>query len=112
MKEPSAGIDIVEVARFVPFVEDREHAFLKKVFTDEEVAYAFSHVNPAVRLAGMFAAKEAVSKALGVREFPFAEVEIRHTEEGKPEAYKDASMLPVSVSIAHTDTLATAVAMA
>ncbi len=111
MKESSVGIDIVDVARFALFVEDREHAFLKKVFTPEEVAYAFSHANPAVRLAGMFAAKEAVSKALGVAEFPFAHIEIRHQEDGKPVAYTLGKKLSVAVSIAHTDTLATAVAM-
>ena len=39
--------------------------FLRRVFTDDEIAYCTRRRNPAPHLAGRFAAKEACSKALG-----------------------------------------------
>lgn len=112
MKAFSSGIDIVDIARFAPYAKNNAHVFLKKAFTNEEIAYAFSRSLPEVHLAGMFAAKEAVSKAMGTEKFPFAEIEIRHEKTGKPIAYHKGKKLAVSVSIAHTDTIATAVAVA
>jgi holo-[acyl-carrier protein] synthase len=39
--------------------------FLRRVFTDGEIAYCTRRRNPAPHLAGRFAAKEAAMKALG-----------------------------------------------
>lgn len=106
------GIDIVEVARFEKFACDRNHHFLRKTFTLHEVDYCFLNQDVAPHLAGIFAAKEAVSKALGVKNEPFIEIEIRHDRNGMPEAYKRGKRLSVSVSISHTSTIATAIASA
>jgi len=108
-----AGIDLAEVSRFSPMAKDRKHAFLKKVFSPEEIAYCFSRSNTAQHLAGMFAAKEAASKALGVEKYPFAEIEVRHTESGAPQAWsrKTGRKLKVSISITHTSSIAAAVAV-
>lgn len=106
------GIDIVDISRFESFTQDKDHDFLHKTFTPYELDYCFLHKDVAPHLAGIFAAKEAVSKALGTERFPFISIEIRHKNDGKPEAYKEGKKLPVSVSIAHTRTIATAVAMA
>lgn len=106
------GIDLVEVGRFERFGTDRQHPFLQKVFSDGELDYCFEHKNPAQRLAGIFAAKEASSKALGVAEFPFIALEIRHKEGGAPEVWKDGVKLPVKVSITDTNSMAAAVALA
>ena len=103
------GIDIVEVSRFKDF--SKEHHFLQKVFTAYELDYCFLHKDPSTHLAGIFSAKEAVSKALGVTKFPFASIEIKHDSFGKPEAYVGNKKLSISISIAHTDTIATSVAM-
>jgi holo-[acyl-carrier protein] synthase len=107
--QQSVGLDLVEVARFLPMAEDRNHLFLKKVFAETEVEYCFAHANPAEHLAGHFAAKEAASKALGVTEYPFIEIEVRHASSGAPELWHKGVLLPVSVSISHTSTMAAAV---
>ena len=39
--------------------------FLRRVFTDGEIAYCTQRRNPVPHLAGRFAAKEAAMKALG-----------------------------------------------
>ena len=106
------GFDLVDISRFEQFAQGKDHNFLQKIFTPYELDYCFLYKNTAPHLAGIFAAKEAVSKALGVKKFPFAEIEIRHRDDGKPEAYRAGGKLLVSVSIAHTSTIATAVAIA
>ncbi len=111
-KNLSVGIDMVEVSRFKPMCKNMQHSFLQKVFTPQEVAYCFQYKERATHLAGTFAAKEAVSKALGVELYPFAEIEIRRTTEGKPEAWKGKKKLPVTLSITHTAAMAAAVAVA
>ncbi len=59
------GIDIVEVERIKKAYEKFGEKFLKKVFTDREIEYAFKRKNPFQHLAGRFAAKEAIMKAMG-----------------------------------------------
>ncbi len=109
--QPSVGVDMVEVARFLPMAEDRAHPFLQKVFTEMEVDYCFSRSNTAEHLAGHFAAKEDASKALGVNKFPFIEIEVRHAPSGAPELWHKGSKLAASVSISHIATLAVAVVL-
>lgn len=108
----AVGIDIVEVASFKEYSSNKEHHFLQKVFTPYELDYCFLHKEPQTHLAGIFAAKEATSKALGVMRFPSITLEIRHDKEGKPEAYKAGKKLSISISIAHTSNTAVAVASA
>ena len=105
------GIDCVDVARFAQFKYDQNHSFLQKVFFTEELQYCFSYENPEVHLAGFFALKEASSKALGVKHYPFAELEIRHNKDGAPEVWHNQKKLVVKVSISHTDTIAVAIAV-
>jgi len=59
------GIDLIEVERIKRAYEKFGERFLKKVFTDREIEYAFKRRNPFQHLAGRFAAKEAVMKAMG-----------------------------------------------
>ena len=104
------GIDIVDVSRFKGFT--KEDAFIQKTFTLYERDYCFLYTEPSTHLAGIFSAKEAVSKALGTVKFHVLMLEIRHDSTGKPEAYREGKKLSVSVSISHTDTTAVAVATA
>ena len=106
------GIDCVDIVRFEKFKDKSKHLFLKKVFFENELKHCFSYKSPASHLAGIFAAKEAVSKALGTRLFPFVEIEIRHEKSGSPIAYKKGKKLPVKVSITHTNIIACAIAVA
>jgi holo-[acyl-carrier protein] synthase len=57
------GVDLIEVARVERALERHGERFLSRVFTPAEVAYCRGR---AAELAVRFAAKEAVSKALGV----------------------------------------------
>jgi holo-[acyl-carrier protein] synthase len=61
------GIDLVQISRIAASREQFGERFLRRVFTDDEVAYALSsppHTD--ARLAARFAAKEAVIKVLRV----------------------------------------------
>lgn len=105
------GLDLVEVSRFKQFNKKPEDHRLKKVFTKSEISYCFQYKSPASHLAGIFAAKEASSKALGVTGFPFVELEIMHDKDGSPQVWKGGRRLLVSVSITHTRDLAAAIAI-
>ncbi len=59
------GMDATEVPRIADTVERYGMRFLRRVFTDEEIAYCMRRKHPATHLAGRFAAKEAGMKAIG-----------------------------------------------
>ncbi len=59
------GIDVVEVDRIASAIARHGEPFLAKLFTDAERAYCSGHGKAALHYAARFAAKEAVSKALG-----------------------------------------------
>ncbi len=79
------GLDLCEIARMEPLEQDGR--FLARYFTEAEVAYIRSReAGAAQTLAGMFAAKEAVLKALGTGlSLPMQEIEITHTETRQPQ---------------------------
>lgn len=78
------GIDIIEVERIQSAME--RPGFLEKLFTDSERAYIDSKHRDPKTVAGMFAAKEAVVKALGTGfgAVGFHDVEITHDALFKP----------------------------
>ena len=114
----SIGIDIVDIERIKKSSENNR--FMSRVFSKLELDYFSSLKDPYPSMAGGWAAKEAFSKALGtgVRGFSLNEVSVLHNDNGNPylefsgKAVKVASGLSFSVSISHTDTLATAVVIA
>jgi holo-[acyl-carrier protein] synthase len=75
------GVDIIEIERVKKACQNER--FLYKVFTESEIAGAAGKPES---LAGLFAAKEAVSKALGTgfSEFAPIDVELIKDEAGKP----------------------------
>ncbi|MGO9016469.1 MAG: holo-ACP synthase [Dissulfurispiraceae bacterium] len=58
------GIDIVEIDRIMYGVQRWRHKFLEKIFSDSEISYCYKRKNVFQCLAGRFAAKEALIKAL------------------------------------------------
>ena len=114
------GIDIIETARIRGVLEKHPERFLERVYTEWERAYCRRNV---LHLAGRWAAKEAVSKVLGlgVRGVGWREIEIRRTPMGQPtvtlhgRAEERRRVLgltkPVAVSISHIRDLAVAVAV-
>ena len=79
----SVGVDIIEIERIEAVLRRHGQRFLKRVYTPAEQAYCRGRVP---ELAGRFAAKEAVSKALGtgLRGIAWQEMEILGDERGKP----------------------------
>ncbi len=59
------GLDATDIPRIAEVLERYGDRFLRRVFTDDEIAYCTRRRNPAPHLAGRFAAKEAAMKALG-----------------------------------------------
>ncbi|MCL1862761.1 MAG: holo-ACP synthase [Defluviitaleaceae bacterium] len=108
------GVDIVKVERFEKYVADPSCAFMQKIFTSREREYLSG--KKAQSIAGIFAAKEAVAKALGTG---FAgrlprDIEILHKQSGMPYVVlhkkKSRRRYKIHVSISHTDTDAIAYA--
>ena len=80
------GVDIIEIERVRQAIQNNKN-FLSKLFTEREIDYFISRKMNSEVIAGNFAAKEAVSKALGtgMRGFSFKDIEILRNELGKPE---------------------------
>lgn len=76
------GIDIIEVERIKKALE-RNPRFLKRVFTQQEIAYSQDKKNMHQHLAARFAAKEAFFKALG-RRIGWRDVGLCNLASGKP----------------------------
>lgn len=59
------GIDLVPISRMRAVIARWGDRFLRRVFTDEEIAYCRARRDPVPHFAARFAAKEAALKALG-----------------------------------------------
>ena len=59
------GVDLAQIARMRRAVERWDERFLRRVFTDAEIAYCRERRDPVPHFAARFAAKEAALKALG-----------------------------------------------
>lgn len=79
------GTDITEINRIKKAIEDNSN-FLKRFFTEKEIEYFKVKKFNANTIAGNFAGKEAVSKALGsgFRGFGLKDIEILRDDLGKP----------------------------
>ncbi len=79
------GTDIIEIERIKKAIE-RTPNFLEKTFTEKEIELFKSKAMKAESIAGNFAAKEAISKAIGrgFRGFAFNDLEVLRDELGKP----------------------------
>lgn len=115
-----SGIDTIEIARLEQIRPAIRERFIQRVFTEIEVSQARDH-NDA--LSGIFAAKEAVSKALGtgIGAVHWRDIEIIHLPSGQPtvqlhgraKIVADQLGLKVwSVSISHDRNKAIALAVA
>lgn len=106
------GVDVVEIKRFISLKKNRQQYFLKGNYTQKELDYCFSFKDPYPHLAGIFAAKEAVFKTIGQKNFLQSSIEIRREINGKPAVWiKSRHRKSVLVSISHTDKIAIAVAI-
>jgi holo-[acyl-carrier protein] synthase len=116
----NVGNDIIEIARLKKAWLRHGERFLDKLFTKKEQAYCLAKkACPERHLAGRFAAKEAIAKALGTGFGPISwlDIEILNDASGKPyvvvsdavkQTFEDPTFL---VSISHCHEYATAVAL-
>jgi holo-[acyl-carrier protein] synthase len=116
----AVGVDIIEVERVRKVYEHHGERFLQRVFTTMEVRQCRGKVT---RLAGRFAAKEAISKALGtgLHGVAWREMEVVQLRSGRPtvrlygNAKQRAELLGLTafdVSIADLQTFSIAIAVA
>ena len=81
------GIDATDIPRIARAFDQYGERFLRRVFTEGEIAYCTRRRNPVPHLAGRFAAKEAVLKALKVRpkkSRQLSGIEVGREATGKP----------------------------
>jgi holo-[acyl-carrier protein] synthase len=116
----ATGVDVIEIDRVQAVVSRHGNRFLERVFTPAERDLCGSRMES---LAGRFAAKEAVAKALGsgIGEVTFQDVEILQDEQGAPvlhlhgKAAIKADLLGLtiwSLSLSHSQELAIAMVTA
>jgi holo-[acyl-carrier protein] synthase len=82
----AVGVDIIEIERVEQSLARFGERFLRRVYTQLEVAFCRGRVS---ELAARFAAKEAVMKALGTgaRGVAWREIEVLPNHRGKPLVY-------------------------
>ncbi len=117
------GIDLVEVERIRRMLERHGEHFIRRVFTEGEREYCARMSDPAPFFAARFAAKEAISKALGTgigAQLGWLEIDIQRENSGKPTAILSgagaATMAALGgtgllLTMSHTQQYATAQAM-
>ena len=78
------GNDIIEIERIEKAIS--KEGFKNKIYTQRELENIKKRGNRAETYAGVFSAKEAISKAIGtgVREFSLTDLEILNDDLGKP----------------------------
>jgi holo-[acyl-carrier protein] synthase len=115
---PALGVDIVRVERIAKVMERHPARFPARVLTDAEQAYVRARPE---NFAGRWAAKEAVSKVLGlgIRGIGWREIEIERLPTGQPTVRLHGSaseraaaigIAAIAVSITHEREYAVAVA--
>ena len=116
------GVDLCEIARMEKLTADDR--FLRRFFSEEEQAYIRKKgANAPQTAAGIFAAKEALTKALGtgIASGRLADICVLHDEKGAPyyelrgdyrRLAAEKHIVRVHVSVSHDGGLAAAFAVA
>lgn len=108
----TSGVDIIEVERIARAMERHGARFGARFFTARELRYCEGRPE---RLAGRFAVKEAVAKALGtgIGDVRWTEIEVHCDGRGKPELIlhgrarelaQERGIGQWSISLSHTRT--------
>jgi holo-[acyl-carrier protein] synthase len=118
------GIDLVDCPRIEQMIQRHGERFINRVFTAAEQAYAQANKNDIEKLAGRFAAKEAILKLMGTGwrgKIAWTDIEIINNAAGQPEVSlsgevrkiaDELGIKHISVSITHTANFAIASAVA
>ncbi|WP_336163939.1 holo-ACP synthase [Fusobacterium polymorphum] len=115
------GNDIIEIERIEKAI--LKEGFKNKVYTQRELENIEKRGNRTETYAGIFSAKEAISKAIGtgVREFSLIDLEILNDDLGKPYVVVSEKLdkilknkkesYQIEISISHSKKYATAMAI-
>jgi holo-[acyl-carrier protein] synthase len=120
MTRHEIGVDLIDIGRIVHMLERFPDRFRYRVLTEAEIRYCRRRPE---RIAGRWAAKEAVSKVLGlgVRGVGWREIEVLPNRAGAPQVIlhrrararaETLRLQDVTVSISHERATAVAVAIA
>jgi holo-[acyl-carrier protein] synthase len=117
------GVDLIEIERIAHSIERYGERFLRRIYTDQEIAYCTRKRSSAESFAARFAAKEAGAKALGTgisRGVTWIEFQIARPPGGRPVLElrgraallaRDLGVKAISLSLTHTANLAMATVM-
>ena len=115
------GNDIIEIERMEKAIS--KESFKNKVYTQRELENIEKRGDRVETYAGIFSAKEAISKAIGtgVREFSLTDLEILNDDLGKPYVVVSERLdkiikskkedYQIEISISHSKKYATAIAV-
>ena len=115
------GNDIIEIERIEKAIS--KEGFKNKIYTQRELENIEKRGNRTETYAGIFSAKEAISKAIGtgVREFSLTDLEILNDDLGKPYVVVSEKLdkilktkkedYQIEISISHSKEYATAMAI-
>ena len=115
------GNDIIEIERVEKAIS--KEGFIAKVYTQREIENIVKRGNRTETYAGIFSAKEAISKAIGtgVREFALTDLEILNDDLGKPYVIVSDKLnkiiqrkkenYQIEIAISHSKKYATAMAI-
>ena len=115
------GNDIIEIERIEKAIS--KEGFKNKIYTQRELENIEKRGNRTETYAGIFSAKEAISKAIGtgVREFSLTDLEILNDDLGKPYVLVSEKLdkilrnkkenYQIEISISHSKKYATAIAI-
>ena len=115
------GNDIIEIERIEKAIS--KESFKNKIYTQRELENIEKRGNRTETYAGIFSAKEAISKAIGtgVREFSLIDLEILNDDLGKPYVVVSEKLdkilknkkedYQIEISISHSRKYATAMAI-
>src|SRR5437763_15095567 len=87
MRINGIGVDLVNIPRMRDVIDRWQDRFLRRVFTEQEIAYCRAWRDPVPHFAARFAAKEAGLKALGTGlrlGVSWRELEVKRERGGAP----------------------------
>lgn len=108
------GIDLENVSRFKNWTDKQ----FERVFSKTEIEYANKFQNKLSHFCGFYCVKEALVKALDNKKLKYNQLEVLHTNSGKPylnlnkyltNILKKQNLSEIEISISHSGDYAIAV---
>ncbi len=113
MRIVGIGLDLVKIERIRALADRWQERFLARLYTEAERRYCFDRASPYASLAGRFAAKEAVLKAIGTgwsAGISWQDIQVLNDGSGKPVALvqgrtgallQEAGVTDIHISLSH-----------